>query len=129
MKTRVAVHFNFKANKLSVRAIRADGTLGRLIALRDEVLLQNCDFTVNAKRLNAWRRGNKHARQFAEVRGFIADAPLKTPGEPRMVSFEPKARDDFFDAATGMTVIKADYVFISGREMTAFGANKNAKKK
>lgn len=115
---RVAVHFNFKSRKLSVREIRPNGTLGKLLKLCDEISLQDCVFTVDEKRLSRWRNGNRHARQFAEVRGYITPetAPVDYTCD---VSFRPRERADFFNPATADSVTQAKYVLIRGRQIKA----------
>lgn len=115
----VAVHFNFQAQKLSVREICANGSLGRLIDTCDEIALQDCQFTVDVERLNNWRQGSKHVRQFAEIRGYVVPK-AETPEEGACdVSFAPRERDDFFNPQTGDSVNQARYATISGRKIKA----------
>ncbi len=113
---RIAVHFNFRRKALSVREIHpVTGALTRLLALRDFAALVDVEFTVDATRLDAWRRGGKHTRQFAELRGFLIDEPVEAHDLTERVYLNPKLRDDFH-LAGGQTVLHAPRAALFARD-------------
>lgn len=117
----VAVHFNFKAEKLSVRAITSSGKLGPRLALSDHVVLKDCVFTVDETKRQKWLGGNKHARQFAEIRGTLTkDIPANLGTEK--INFQPRIRGDFYMADNEQSIAQAAYAEINGKNIVVAGA-------
>jgi hypothetical protein len=119
----LAVHYNFQAQKLSLRAIHpSSGNLTKLLDIRDEVLLSDVSFTFNVARWGEWRSGLKpKVRQFGEVRGFLCPPPdsqqrLQICSEWRKVHYNPKIRPDFF-LDNSERIERAQQVFIKKREI------------
>lgn len=125
----IAIHFNFKANGLSVRRVHENsGKLGALLAVVPAVTVENAVFTVDAVKLAAWRSGAKPTvRQFAEVRAAHVDT-ANTPAQETLqtqdgwqeVFFNPRISEAFL-TADQRKVTGAAAAVICGRRILARG--------
>ena len=71
-----------------------------------EINLYNCSFLVNEKnRLKVIKEKRKNVHAF--VRGYIWDTPLNLI---RQASYNPYARNSFYDKGDGSSVYKAHFV-------------------
>lgn len=118
--TRVAVHYNFENGRLSVRQILKTGTLRALLATVDQIVLEDCEFTVSRPRWRRWKDGAVNVRQFAEIRGTPVAAKADA-GSDRWdeVVLNPHRSPDFRLAEGRGIVKRAAKVRIAGREMRA----------
>ena len=79
---------------------------GLVKAHSDEINLYDCSFLVNEKnRLKVIKEKRKNVHAF--VRGYIWDTPLNLI---RQASYNPYARNSFYDKKDGSSVSKAHFV-------------------
>jgi hypothetical protein len=79
---------------------------GLVKAHSDEINLYDCSFLVNEKnRLKVIKEKRKNVHAF--VRGYIWDTPLNLI---RQASYNPYARNSFYDKKDGSSVYKAHFV-------------------
>lgn len=126
----IAVHFNFKAGALSLRRINPQtGKLTDLLAVQDEVWLEDAEFTTDRDKWQKWRegtqgsaddgRGKPKVRQFAEVRGKVLNAPPPhDEAALQDVLYNPHNRHDFH-LKSGKSASRASLIHIKGRQMRA----------
>lgn len=114
----VAVHYNFKAGKLSVREIHpVTGRLTRLVGLFNNVALSDACFTCDERKWAKWVSGNNpKSRQFAEIRGVVSGFDTIPSVQGERVFFDPRHRPDFYTQSNDV-ITHAPYVFVSGRQI------------
>jgi hypothetical protein len=113
----IAVYYNFKSGLLGLRGITPEGGLGRVIGRADRIVLRDVEFTSDPQKIENWREGNVHARQFAEARGVYVESGEFDESRAEALLFAPDLRDDFH-TVDGRTVLRSPRVLLEtvGRE-------------